>query len=114
MILFLIIGLVLTALAVTLFVRAFNSSRVRSAETISKIDSYGFTGRTESVMLRTRRAKTTVDDYVTRLGGFVSRHFGGLDNDKVRKELVGAGLYSMSPRKLAGYRAISAIALPVL
>jgi tight adherence protein C len=114
MILFLIIGLALTALAVTLLVRALNVGRVRSSATISKIESYGFSGRTESVLLRTRRARTTVDDYITKLGDFVSRHFGGLDNDKVRKELVGAGLYSLTPRKLAGYRAIAAVGLPLL
>jgi tight adherence protein C len=114
MIIFLIIGLALTALAVTLIVRALNVSRVRSNATISKIESYGFSGRTESVLLRTRKARTTVDDSVTRLGDFVSRHFGGLDNDKVRKELVGAGLYSLTPRKLAGYRAIAAFGLPLL
>lgn len=114
MVIFLIIGLALIALAVTLIIRALNVGRVRSSVTISNIESYGFSGRTESVLLRTRKARTTVDDYISRLGDFVSTRFGGLDNDKVRKELVGAGLYSLTPRKLAGYRAILAVGLPLL
>jgi tight adherence protein C len=114
-ILLLIIGLGLTALAVVVILRAVNLSRGRSAATVDSIDSYGFTGRTEAVLLRSRRkARTSVDDYVTKLGDLVSRHFQGLDNEHVRRELVGAGLYSLSPRKFAGYRAISAVGVPAL
>ena len=115
MILILIIGLGFTVLSVVLLLRAFSFARSRSAATVESIDSYGFTGRTEAVLLRSRRkARTSVDDYVTRLGEFVSRHFGGLDNEHVRRELVGAGLYSLSPRKFAGYRAICAVGVPAL
>jgi tight adherence protein C len=115
MILLLIIGLGLTALSVILILRAVGFARGRSAQTVDNIDSYGFTGRTEAVLLRSRRrARTSVDDYVTKLGELVSRRFHGLDNEHVRRELVGAGLYSLSPRKFAGYRAISAVAVPAL
>jgi tight adherence protein C len=115
MILLLIIGLGLTALSVILILRSLGLARGRSAATVDKIDSYGFTGRTEAVLLRSRRkARTSVDDYVTKLGEIVSRHFRGLDNEHVRRELVGAGLYSLSPRKFAGYRAISAVGVPAL
>jgi tight adherence protein C len=115
MTLLLIIGLGLTALSVILMLRALGFARGRSAATVDKIDSYGFTGRTEAVLLRSRRkARTSVDDYVTKLGEVVSRRFHGLDNEHVRRELVGAGLYSLSPRKFAGYRAISAVGVPAL
>ena len=111
----LILGLVLLAVSVTLFVRALNVSRVRAAEIVEGIGSYGFTGRTESVLVDPRRqAQAAVDDYVTKLGDFVSRHFSGLDNEHVRRELIGAGLYSLTPRKFAGYRAICAVGLPLI
>jgi tight adherence protein C len=100
---------------VALILRAFGFARGRSASTVDSIDAYGFTGRTEAVLLRSRRkARASVDDYVTRLGEFVSRHVHGLDNEHVRRELVGAGLYSLTPRKFAGYRAISAVGVPAL
>ncbi len=115
MIIFLFIGLGLTALSVILILRAVNLARGRSAATVDNIDSYGFTGRTEAVLLRSRRkARTSVDDYVTKLGEFVSHHVQGLDNEHVRRELVGAGLYSLSPRTFAGYRAISAVGVPAI
>ncbi len=115
MIIFLFIGLGLTALSVILILRAVNLARGRSAATVDNIDSYGFTGRTEAVLLRSRRkARTSVGDYVTKLGEFVSHHVRGLDNEHVRRELVGAGLYSLSPRTFAGYRAISAVGVPAI
>jgi tight adherence protein C len=115
MILLLIIGLGLTVLSVVLILRALGFARGRSAATVDSIDSYGFTGRTEAVLLRSRKkARTSVDDYVTKLGEFVSRHVQGLDNEHVRRELVGAGLYSLTPRKFAGYRAISAVGVPAV
>jgi tight adherence protein C len=113
MILLLIIGLSFLIVAVILGVRALNFARVRSAATVQNIDLYGFTGRTESVLLDSG-AGTGADDVVTRIGDAVATRFGGLDSDSIRRELVGAGLYTVTPRKFAGYRAISVVAVPAL
>ena len=113
MILLLIIGLTFLIVAVILGVRALNFARVRSAATVQNIDLYGFTGRTESVLLDSG-AGTGADDVVTRIGDAVATRFGGLDSDSIRRELVGAGLYTVTPRKFAGYRAISVVAVPAL
>ena len=68
MIILLLIGLGLTVLSVALILRAFGFARGRSASTVDSIDAYGFTGRTEAVLLRSRRkARASVDDYVTKL-----------------------------------------------
>jgi len=113
MIIFLIIGLALMALAVTLVLRAANNARVRSSEALDRIDSYGFTGRTESVLVKSSGAAVAaVDDLVSRLGEFVSTRLHGLNDEQVRKELVAAGLYSLTPRKFAGYRILSSIGVP--
>jgi len=113
MILLLIIGLTFLIVAVILGVRALNFARVRSAATVQNIDLYGFTGRTESVLLDSG-AGTGADDVVTRIGDVVATRFKGLDSDSIRRELVGAGLYTVTPRKFAGYRAISVVAVPAL
>jgi tight adherence protein C len=113
MIIFLIIGLALMALAVTLGVRAANTARVRSSQALERIDSYGFTGRTESVIVKSGGvAVAAVDDLVSRLGDFVSTRLHGLNDEQVRKELVAAGLYSLTPRKFAGYRILSSVGVP--
>jgi tight adherence protein C len=113
MILLLIIGLSFLIVAVILGVRALNFARVRSAAAVQNIDLYGFTGRTESVLLDAG-AGSPVDDVVTRIGGVVATRFRGLDSVSVRRELIGAGLYNVTPRKFAGYRAIAVIAIPAL
>jgi len=114
MIILLIIGLALTVLAVVLVLRALSFARLRAAATMENIDSYGFTGRTEAVLVESHTARSSVDDVVTRLGDLVSSRFSGLDNTQVRRELVGAGLYDLTARKFAGYRLISAIGVPLL
>jgi tight adherence protein C len=115
MIILLIIGLGLTVVAVTLVLRAVNIARVRSAETIETIEAYGFSGRTESVLVKSgRNARTTVDDYVSRLGDLFARHISALSSEQARKDLVAAGLYTLTPRKFIGYRAISTIGVPAL
>lgn len=113
MILLLIIGLTFLIVAVILGVRALNFARVRSAATVQNIDLYGFTGRTESVLLDSG-AGAGADDVVTRIGDVVATRFKGIDSDSIRRELVGAGLYTVTPRKFAGYRAISVVAVPAL
>jgi tight adherence protein C len=114
MILLLIIGLSFLIVAVILGVRALNFARVRSAAAVQNIDLYGFTGRTESVLLDSSAGASPVDDVVTRIGDVVATRFSGLDSASVRRELIGAGLYSVTPRKFAGYRAIAVIAVPAL
>jgi tight adherence protein C len=114
MILLLIIGLSLLIIAVILGMRALNFARVRSAAAVQNIDLYGFTGRTESVLLDSGAGSSPVDDVVTRIGDVVATRFRGLDSASVRRELIGAGLYNVTPRKFAGYRAIAVIAVPAL
>ena len=115
MILLLIIGLGLTAAAVTLVFRAINISRFRTSETVENIDSYGFTGRTESVLVRsTGTARAAVDDLVSRIGDVFSKRFRSLSNEQIRKELVAAGLYTLTPRKFAGYRIVATVGVPLL
>jgi len=114
-ILLLIIGLGLTAAAVTLVFRAINISRFRTSETVENIDAYGFTGRTESVLVRsTGTARAAVDDLVSRLGDVFSKRFRSLSNEQIRKELVAAGLYTLTPRKFAGYRIVATAGVPLL
>jgi tight adherence protein C len=115
MIILLLIGLVLTGVAVLLGIRALNFSRLRAVGTVQKIDFYGFGGRSEVVRAQAGIGpQGAVDEYVTKLGDFVASRFNGLDSEQMRKELVGAGLYSVTPMKFAGYRAIATVAVPAV
>ena len=114
MILILLIGLVLLGVAVVLVLRAVGLTRVRSAGVLDPIDSYGFTGRTETVLLRGGQARATVDDLLTRIGDAVFSRFRSVSNDQVRSELVAAGIYGLTPRKFTGYRVIAAVVTPLV
>ena len=111
MVLLLIIGLSLLVVAVFLGLRALNFARVESAANVQNIEVYGFSGLGESALTD---AGAPADDVVTRIGDAVTTRFKGLDSDSIRRELIGAGLYGVTPRKFAGYRAISVIAAPAL
>jgi tight adherence protein C len=113
-ILILLIGLLLLGLSVIIVLRALGLTRVRSTDTIDSIDAYGFTGRTETVLVRGGQARAAVDDLLTRLGGVVFKRFRSVSNDQVRSELVAAGIYGLTPRKFTGYRVIAAIVTPLL
>jgi tight adherence protein C len=115
MLILLLIGLALVVVSVALALRAVNLSRVRSAEMVETIDAYGFSGRTESVLVRSGDStRRTVDDLVSRIGGFVTARMTTLDSERMRKQLIAAGMYTTTPRKFAGYRVISAVGLPAL
>jgi tight adherence protein C len=115
MLILLLIGLALVVVSVALALRAVNMSRARSAEMVETIDAYGFSGRTESVLVRSGDStRRTVDDLVSRIGGFVTARMTTLDSERMRKQLIAAGMYTTTPRKFAGYRVISAVGLPAL
>jgi tight adherence protein C len=85
--------------------------RLRTAETIGQIDAYGY-GAPESDGEEPRRpARGALDTLAGGLGGLVSR-FGSFREASLRRELVAAGLYSLSPRKFLGYRVLCAVCVP--
>jgi tight adherence protein C len=113
MLILLLIGLALVVLSVALALRAVNISRLRSTEMVETIDAYGFSGRTESVLVRSGDStRRTVDDLVSRIGGFVTARMSTLSSERMRRELIAAGMYTTTPRKFAGYRVISAVGIP--
>lgn len=112
MILLLILGLALVAAATALFLRAANVSRIRAAETLEQIGAYGFEGRP----LRSRESRGILAGAVDRLAGTLGeaaeRRLPAESDDAIRAKLVAAGFYSLTPRKFAGYRIISTLAVP--
>jgi tight adherence protein C len=112
MILLFIIGLVLTAIAVTLIARAFMVSRIRTTTALGSIGHYGFAG---SIELQSEGGfKGFVDDVATKIGDFLleTLHLG--DENSLRKTLVSAGMYDTTPRTIMGYQLLAAVSVPAL
>lgn len=112
MILILIGGLVLLAAAVTLILRG--AAQTSSPDAIQQIGAYGFSGHPVEVESEGSTARRSLDGLADSLGGFASRRLGALREQELRKRLIGAGMYSTTPRKLVGYQLLFACSFPIL
>src|SRR5260221_4743663 len=112
MILILLVGLVLTAVAVTLVARVLLVSRLRATETLGHIGRYGFGGAIE--LSPTGGLRGFLDDTARAVGGLVVGRLGLFDEESARKLLVSAGMYRVSSRMLLGYQSLLALCLPAL
>ena len=86
MIVILLGGLLLAGAAVTLVTRALAMPRVRAAETLGQIDSYGFSGRKPAAPKGEGTLQPALDRLANALGGTIARRLGGLREEKLRAE----------------------------
>jgi tight adherence protein C len=120
MVLVLIIGVVLAGIAVALLGRVLIFPRLRAAETVAQITTYGFDARArlprpdasaEPAQPPLTRAMNALADVVGRnLRGRVP----GVDESEIRRLLLAAGMYTTAPAKIIGYQVVGAVALPLL
>jgi tight adherence protein C len=110
MILTLLIGLLLTAVAVTLVVRALTVTRLRTADTLGQIGRYGFTGYAEP--RESPGFRGFLDDAAAAVGSLFVDRLKLFNEEGLRQQLVAAGMYRTSPRMLMGYQVLCALALP--
>ena len=110
MILLLIIGLILAGATVALTARALALPRLRAEERVGEIGSYGFPAADFG-----ERApgplSAALDRLAERVGSAVLPRLAREDADEVRGLLSSAGIYSMTPGRFLGYRAIGAVGL---
>jgi tight adherence protein C len=110
MIVLLLIGLLLLGTAVALVSRAFIVARLRTAETLGQIGHYGFAGTAE--LAPSGGVRGFVDSAASAIGLLLTERLGFMDEDRLRKQLIAAGMYNTSPRTIIGYALLSAIGLP--
>jgi tight adherence protein C len=107
----LILGLFLLGLAVALLGRALVAGRLRTVETIGQIDHYGFTGPEPKLAPNLRHG---LDEIAGSLGGFLADQLGIMNEGELRRHLVSAGMYRLSPRILLGYQLLTLVAMPLV
>jgi tight adherence protein C len=110
----LVLGLFFVGLCVTALVRLAALRRVKTVERLSAIQEYGFAGESATVALPTQTPSTGLTRYVATLGEIVARRFGRISENDLRAELMAAGVYTVTPRTLLGYRVLAAVVLPLL
>jgi tight adherence protein C len=115
MLVFALLALGLFGLAIVALVRSVTLSRMRVAAHLDDLDAYGYA--TAAPSLASGPAEVRVGALGTvsgRLGGLVAARIGAVREAELRKLLVGAGMYSTSPRTVLGYRVMAAALLPTL
>jgi len=112
-ILVLLIGLLLIATAVALFARSVIAPRLRTADTLSKIQRYGFSGAAETEAAPTG-LRGFLDPAAMGIGQLFTDRLKLLDEERLRKQLLTAGMYRTQPRTIIGYSLLCAIGFPVI
>ena len=113
MILLLILGVACVGVAIAALVRGLTVQRLRTAERLAAIDEYGFSAESTAPEITLRR-DDGVAGFVSAIGEAVAQRVGSIREEDLRAELMSAGMYTMSPRMLLGYRVIAALLLPAL
>jgi tight adherence protein C len=108
----LLIGLVLLGTAVALIARGVIAARLRTADTLGQIGRYGFTGVTDL------RPESGLQGFINAsaagLGVLLTDRLKLINEERLRKTLVSAGMYGTSPRMLIGYQLLGGLALPIV
>jgi tight adherence protein C len=111
LLLILFVGLFLAGAAVYLIARAVAMPRVRTAETIAQIDSYGFSRAREEAKQSTV-VRGALDDVANLIGAAVAKRTNSDREAALRNRLMSAGLYLTPPRRFVGYQVLSTLTFP--
>jgi tight adherence protein C len=111
MVLLAVMSALLLGGAVALAGRAAVFGRIRTASRLEELAPYGF-GAGETA--NGNQPESSVEGVARRVGDLTAEHLSGVTDDDLRRELMAAGMYRMSPRALLGYRALAALVLPIL
>src|SRR3954454_14397966 len=109
MILLLLIGLVLTGVAIGTFahVAGWTGTGERSLEVPKQVEAYGFTEREKREEASASGVRGAVDELATKLGAAVGGG-RGQPNNRVQRDLVAAGMYHVTVGRFTGYRLLLA------
>jgi tight adherence protein C len=108
----LLIGLLFLGTAVVLIARGVIAARLRTADTLGQIGRYGFAGTPD--MHPTNDLRGFFDSAAASIGQLLTEQLKLINEDRLRKTLVAAGMYNTSPRMLIGYQLLGALAFPAI
>ena len=111
MLLLLLVGVALVGACAALVGRAVAMPRLRAMKRVGEIAAYGFNAEPEPVA-QARGLSNAFEGLAKTLGGYFANRLHGLSEAELRRELMAAGLYRLSPTALVGYRVLSAISFP--
>ncbi len=112
MIVVLLLGLLLTAVAVTFVARAFVAQRLRTAVTLGRIGRYGFAGSAQ--LVRREGVRGVFENAAFGLGTLLTDRLKLINDEYLRKQLIAAGMHRTLARTVIGYQLLLAVVLPTV
>src|SRR4051794_13212029 len=106
-----LLALALIGTTVTLLAKAGALPRVRAAQRLDDIAAYG--APAGSISGEETPRHVVFEGVASQLGTIVARRIGA-DEDDLRRHLMAAGVYRLSPIALLGYRSLATLLLPFL
>jgi len=108
----LILALLLFGTAVVLVTRGVIDSRLRTMDTLGQIGNYGFAGGVELEPHAGFRG--FLDSAASSIGVLLTEKLNIVNEERLRKNLVAAGMYQTTPRQIVGYSLLCALVFPAL
>ena len=112
MIILLLLALLLFATGVALIARGVIASRLRTVDTLGQIGHYGFAGGVD--LEPNTGFRGFLDSAASGLGVLLTERLNIVNETRLRKNLVAAGMYRTTPREVVGYSLLAALGLPAL
>lgn len=118
MILYLLLATVFIGVAVSAALAAARGPRRTTVDRVNAVldNAVGATiyPTDVSAYLDNEPRQSAFSALATRLGGLFSGRFTAVGEEAVREQLIAAGMYTVSPRTVLGYRVLATVGLPVL
>ena len=112
MYLLVLMGIGLVAATVALLARALALPRIQARERLGQFAAYGFSGGAHAPTEQGGALSGALNGLAGSLGSVAAGRVKGLSEAEMRKELMAAGMYRLSPVALIGYRVICAVTFP--
>jgi tight adherence protein C len=103
--LFLVI-LLLVGIAVWAAIAGISMPRARADLRVREIELYGYAG--SAATAAEEKPALTARAVAEKLGEVIGRRFGTENDSKMKREILAAGLYKLTPRALVGYQVLAA------
>jgi len=121
MYIYLIGGAICAGVALVALVTAAHAKHNAVVARVSAIIDYGTralpvgdASLEASTFLETEPRQSVFSEIATWLGGLFSGRFTAVGEDAIREQLMAAGMYTVAPRTVLGYRVLATVALPTL
>ncbi len=115
---YLFLAAVFVGIATTAALSATRTRRQSTVERVNAMIDFGIGGGVPStdvsVYIDNAPRQSPLASLATRLGGLLSGRFTAVGEEAIREQLLAAGMYSVSPRTVIGYRVFATILLPTL